>query len=247
MIIEKEKTIGQIVADDYRTAAIFKSFGIDFCCKGNRTISEVCNQKNISAETLREALEKTIAQERYGSPNFVNWALDLLVDYIEKKHHRYVREKIPELNAYLEKLCKVHGKTHPELFEIKELFKASANELFSHMHKEERILFPAIRAMSEAEMNGRLNIQRPPFGTVGNPINMMMLEHETEGERFRRIAALTDGYSPPADACTTYRVTFELLEEFEEDLHQHIHLENNILFPKAILLEKELSNIENSN
>jgi regulator of cell morphogenesis and NO signaling len=241
MTLINEKTIGQIVAEDYRTASVFKSYGIDFCCKGNRTVLEVCGQKDIAVETLQEALEKNTGQERSANPNFNRWALDLLVDYIEKKHHRYVHGKIPELNVYLEKLCKVHGQNHPELFEIKELFTASANELFSHMHKEEKILFPIIRAMAEAELNGTTNIHRPPFGAVGNPITMMMQEHDNEGERFRKIAALTDGYRPPTDACTTYRVAFALLEEFEEDLHQHIHLENNILFPKAIELEKKLS------
>lgn len=241
MTLIKERTIGQIVADDYRTASVFKSYGIDFCCKGYRTISEVCHQKDISVERLIEALEKTTQQEKSASPNFNRWALDLLADYIEKKHHRYVRGKIPELNTYLEKLCKVHGQYHSELFEIKELFKASANELLSHMQKEEKILFPVIRAMAEAEINGTPDVHRTPFGTVENPISMMMHEHDTEGERFRKIAALTNGYTPPSDACTTYRVAFALLEEFEEDLHRHIHLENNILFPKAIELEKELS------
>lgn len=241
MTLINKKTIGQIVADDYRTASVFKSYGIDFCCKGNRTISEVCEKKNIAVETLQEALERNTQQERSASPNFNQWALDLLVDYIEKKHHRYVQGKIPELCAYLEKLCKVHGQNHPELFEIKELFDASSSELFSHMLKEEKILFPVIRAMAEAEIKGTPNIPRPPFGTVGNPIFMMMHEHDTEGERFRKIAVLADGYTPPADACTTYRVAFALLEEFEEDLHQHIHLENNILFPKAIEMEKKLS------
>ena len=240
MTLIKEKTIGQIVADDYRTASVFTSFGIDFCCKGNRTISEACDKKGISVAKLQDALDETTQKERTASPNFNRWALDLMADYIEKKHHRYVRGKITELKAYLEKLCKVHGKKHPELFEIKDLFDASAEELFSHMHKEEKILFPVIRAMAEAEINEPLSFRRSPFGTVGNPINLMMHEHDTEGERFRKIAALTNNYTPPADACNTYQITFALLEEFEQDLHQHIHLENNILFPKAIELEKKL-------
>lgn len=241
MIISEEKTIGQIVADDYRTASVFKSYGIDFCCKGNRSISEACNQKGISEEALNKALKNATQQVKSGGPNYTNWSLDLLADYIEKKHHRYVRAKIPELKAYLEKLCKVHGQNHPELIETKELFSAAADELTSHMQKEEKILFPVVRAMAEAEINGTPNIQRPPFGTVANPVNEMIHEHDTEGERFRKIAALTNDYTPPADACTTYRVAFALLEEFEEDLHLHIHLENNILFPKAIELEKERS------
>lgn len=241
MIIDKEKTIGQIVADDYRTASVFKSYSIDFCCKGNRTLSEACRKQNISIETLQEALENAIQQDRVSGPKYTNWPLDLLADYIEKKHHRYVRGKVPELKAYLEKLCEVHGKKYPELYEVKDLFNASTGELFSHMHKEEKILFPVIRAMAEAEINDASSVQRPTFGTVENPINMMMHEHDAEGERFRKIAALTNDYTPPADACNTYRVALALLEEFEQDLHLHIHLENNLLFPKAIELEKKLS------
>lgn len=241
MIISAEKNIGQIVADDYRTAAIFKSYGIDFCCKGNRSLSEVCNQKDISVNTLQEKLTNVLQQERTASPNFKRWSLDLLADYIEKKHHRYVRSKISELNAYLEKICNAHGQNHPELFEIQELFTASAKELVSHMQKEEKILFPVIRAMAESEIDSTVNIQRAAFGTVENPISAMMHEHDNEGERFRKIAALTNNYSPPADACNTYQVTFALLKEFEDDLHQHIHLENNMLFPKAVELEKKLA------
>ncbi len=241
MKFENDKTIGQFVADDYRTASVFKSFGIDFCCKGNRTISEVCNKKDIPEEELQKALQKTLEQDKSPHSNFVHWSLDLLADYIEKKHHRYVRSKIPELSAYLDKLCKVHGKNHPELFEIKELFYASSGELLSHMNKEEKILFPVIRTLAEADAGSTSNIQRPPFGTVKNPIYMMMHEHENEGERFRKIASLTNEYTPPADACTTYRVAFALLKDFEEDLHLHIHLENNILFPKAVELENELT------
>ncbi len=241
MTIENEKTIGQIVADDYSTASVFKSYGIDFCCKGNRTISEVCNQKNIPAEMLHKALENAMQQEKSANPSFNHWALDLLVDYIVKKHHRYIRIKAPELNTYLEKLCKVHGQNHPELFKIKELFDASANELFSHMQKEEMMLFPFIQKMAAAELDDSQSAAQPHFGTVKNPINMMMHEHDAEGARFREIAALTSDYTPPADACATYKVAFALLEEFEEDLHQHIHLENNILFPRAIELEKKLS------
>jgi regulator of cell morphogenesis and NO signaling len=165
--------------------------------------------------------------------------LDLLTDYIEKKHHRYVEAQIPVLNQYLAKLCRVHGDRHPELYKIKEHFIQSAGELTMHMKKEELVLFPFIRKMVRAKhQNTPLDL--PHFGTVQNPIQTMMKEHDNEGERFRQIAALSRGYAPPADACNTYRVTFSLLQEFEKDLHLHIHLENNILFPKAQALETEL-------
>ncbi len=238
MNISKEDIIGQVVAGDYRTAAVFQSHGIDFCCKGNRTINEVCEEKNIEAGNLVYKLQKAALQTNDSTNDYQSWDIDLLADYIEKKHHRYVETKIPEIKAYLQKIVSVHGGRHPELKEIEQLFSASARELLAHMTKEELVLFPYIRQMVEAkERNTELNA--PHFGTVNNPIQMMMQEHDNEGSRFRKIAALSNNYTPPEDACNTYRVAFSLVKEFEEDLHLHIHLENNILFPKAIELEKQ--------
>jgi regulator of cell morphogenesis and NO signaling len=145
----------------------------------------------------------------------------------------------------LDKLCRVHGNHHPELFEITDHFNASAGDLAMHMKKEELILFPAVRKMVKAKQTGS-QMERLNFGTIHNPIQMMMAEHETEGDRFRLIDSLSNNYTPPADACNTYRVTFSLLEEFEDDLHRHIHIENNILFPKAEAMEKELNVIATS-
>ena len=141
--------------------------------------------------------------------------------------------------AFLDKLCKVHGERHPELFEINKLFNETAQELSAHLKKEELILFPFIKKMANAKRKGS-TIEAPAFGTVENPVHMMEHEHTAEGDRFARIAELTNHYTPPADACNTYRVTYAMLEEFENDLHTHIHIENNILFPKSIQLEKEL-------
>ena len=151
-----------------------------------------------------------------------------------------MEEKTQVILPFLDKLGKVHGAGHPELFEINELFKGCAGELAQHMKKEELILFPFVKKMVAASLTDELIVQ-PHFGTVQNPIAMMMEEHDNEGERFRKIALLTNNYTPPADACNTYRVTFSMLEEFEQDLHKHIHLENNILFPKAAALEKKFS------
>lgn len=238
MTITKERFIGEIVAEDYRTAQIFKKHNIDFCCKGNRSIENVCESQNIESNQLLDELEILQQEASTGAKDYQFWPLDLLADYIEKKHHRYVENRIPEIMPYLEKLCKVHGNRHPELFEITSEFKKSAGELAAHMKKEELILFPFVRKMVEAKQKGE-KIALPHFGSVENPVAMMKEEHQTEGERFMHIANLSNNYTPPADACNTYRVTFALLNEFEEDLHLHIHLENNILFPKAIDLEKE--------
>jgi regulator of cell morphogenesis and NO signaling len=237
--ISEEKQIGQYVADDFRTAAIFSKYGIDFCCKGDRTIDQVCEKKGINPDDLLEEINALLKSNSNQSIGYKSWPLDLLAEYIEKKHHRYVEAKTPVLRQFLDKLCSVHGARHPELITINELFTASAGELAAHMKKEELILFPFIKKMVQATLE-QASIESPQFGTVENPIALMMQEHENEGERFRQIAGLTNNYNPPADACNTYKVTFAMLEEFEQDLHLHIHLENNILFPEAIKLEKRI-------
>lgn len=233
-------TIGEYVAKDFRTAALFSKYGIDFCCRGNRTVDEVCEKKNVKPEDLLREIEAILNTKSDAGIDFNAWPLDLLADYIEKTHHRYVEEKSQILLPFLDKLCKVHGHQHPELFEINELFIGCAGEMAQHMKKEELILFPFIKKMVHAVISDEV-ITKPHFGSVGNPIAMMMEEHEAEGDRFVKIVALSNNYTPPADACNTYKVTFAMLEEFEQDLHKHIHLENNILFPKAIELEKGFS------
>ena len=222
----KNKTIGEIVADDFRTAAIFKKYGIDFCCRGGRTI-----------ELIEELAALPSGKEEMVDVS--GWPLDLLANYIVKIHHEYVREKTPILLQFLDKICKVHGERHPELFEIKDLFTESAHDLAEHFQKEERVLFPFIEKLVKASQTGE-PLEATHFGTIENPIEMMKHDHTVEGDRFAKIAELTQGYNPPADACNTYQVTFSMLEEFENDLHRHIHLENNVLFPKAIELEKKL-------
>ncbi|WP_339634940.1 iron-sulfur cluster repair di-iron protein [Bizionia echini] len=231
------KPIGEFVADDFRTAAIFSNYGIDFCCKGHRTVEEVCNKNGVNPDELLNKLDVVLNSNSNNAIDYKSWPLDLLADYIEKTHHRYVEEKIPVLRQFLDKLCRVHGGNHPELFKINELFTGSAGELSAHMKKEELILFPFIKKMVKASLDGQA-IEAPHFGTVENPIAIMMEEHDNEGERFRKIALITNNYTPPADACNTYKVTFAMLEEFEKDLHLHIHLENNILFPEAAKLEQ---------
>lgn len=233
--MDTTKTIGEIVAEDFKAAAVFKKYGIDFCCKGNRTIGEACERKHINAQDVYNDLQSL--QKTSGEIDFNSFPLDLLVDYVEKTHHRYVDEKTPILLQFLNKLCHVHGGRHPELFEINELFMQSAEDLGVHLRKEEQILFPFIRKMVDAKLKG-VALENPHFGTVENPVNMMIHEHSVEGERFAKISEITNGYTAPEDACSTYRVTFQMLEDFENDLHKHIHIENNILFPKAIELEK---------
>lgn len=240
MSITDHLTIGEIVARDYRTAAVFKSLNIDFCCKGNRSLKEICETKHLDVDEMLASLKRAMENKDVSTPDFQSWPLDLLADYIEKTHHRYVTQTAPVLQQYLEKVCRVHGKDHPELHEIAGEFNVAAEELGSHMCKEEVILFPHIRKLVTAKLQST-SLQRPAFATVQHPITMMMQEHDTEGERFRRISELSNHFTPPADACNTYKVAFATLKEFEEDLHRHIHLENNILFPGAIALEEATS------
>lgn len=235
----EEKTIGQLVADDYRTAQVFRNHKIDFCCKGNRTLQEVAEKKNLNLDMIYREIDEIQRRGAVENTDFKALPLDLLADYITKKHHRYVEEKIPVLKQYLNKLEKVHGARHPELLKINYLFTASSGELAMHMKKEELVLFPYIRKMVKAKQQN-LALDDPHFGLVKNPIRAMMQEHDNEGERFQQIEELSNGYTPPADACNTYKVTFAILREFQDDLHFHIHLENNILFPGAFELEKEL-------
>lgn len=228
------KTIANIVAEDYRTAAVFSKYGIDFCCKGNRPLGTVCENANIDAAALRKDLAAAVNSSNAATTDYRHLPTDLLIDFIEKKFHREIREKTPVLLAYLEKTAKVHGAAHPELLEVFRLFAASAEDLEVHMLKEENVLFPFIRQL----LSGAENSPAAHFGTVKNPIAAMQHEHETEGDRFRTIAELTDNYNPPAGACNTYKVAYAMLQAFQTDLHLHIHLENNILYPKAIELEE---------
>jgi len=236
----QEMTVGSVVAADYRTAAIFSRYGIDFCCNGNRSIEDACLKEGVNAEEVQAELEKVseTIPDRDTANDYNSWPLDLLADYVERKHHRYVKEQLPVITGYIDKICTVHGGKHPELLQIQSLFALSAQELSGHIQKEEKILFPYIRQLALAA-EGKGEQPAAFFGSVKNPIWMMTHEHDAEGQRFRSIRELSNGFATPADGCNTYRTTYSLLEAFEKDLHLHIHLENNILFPKAIELEQK--------
>jgi regulator of cell morphogenesis and NO signaling len=242
MNIAEHKTVGEIVAEDYRWAEIFKKYGIDFCCGGKKPLLAVCEEKQIDPQQL---IENYRALSREGGAlsthNFAEWEADFLADYIVNVHHKYVSENIPLLYEFTQKVARVHGGAHPELLEIAGLFEAVAQEMTMHMRKEELILFPYIKRLVAAD-KGQLTLEAPHFGTVENPIRMMEEEHDRAGNLMKQIRQLSGDYTPPANACNTYRVTFRKLQEFEEDLHQHVHLENNILFPRAAALEARLRN-----
>ncbi|MBK6832793.1 MAG: iron-sulfur cluster repair di-iron protein [Bacteroidetes bacterium] len=234
-----EPSIGELVAKDFRKAEIFKKHNIDFCCGGKKTVAQACIDKNIDFLAVDADLKKLEVTNSTSSERFNEWSLDFLVDYILNTHHEYVKNSIPILKEYTSKVAKVHGAAHPEVITIAAKFQLAAEELDEHMLKEEKILFPFIKELVAAKSNN-LNSPYTSFGTIKNPIQMMEHEHDAVGDIFKEIVELSNNYTPPEDSCTTYKVSFLKLKEFEEDLHQHIHLENNILFPKSILLESEL-------
>ena len=238
---QEHMTIGEMVANDYRTAEVFKKFGLDFCCGGGKTLDEVCKRKGVDKEALSEALHNITAVTSSPSKEFGSMDLDFLVDYIIDTHHKYVNEALPLLDEFGAKVARVHGDAQPEVVEIYEHYSSIAGELRMHMHKEERILFPYIGQLALAKRNGE-SAASPPFGSIANPIKMMEIEHKSVGETLEKIKELSSDYVPPDHACNTYRVLYAKLQEFADDLYEHIHLENNILFPKAIQLEKELLN-----
>lgn len=236
---QKEATIGELVTKDFRKAEVFKKYGLDFCCGGKKTLTEACKKKGLDIVEIEKELKEVDSTVKSPSQDYNSWDLGFLADYIQNTHHKYVREAIPVIFEYTQKVAKVHGDRHPEAVDIANKFLMVTDELNRHMCKEEDVLFPYIKHLAIANSH-QIKVEPSPFGTVENPINRMEHEHDVVGELMNEINTLSDNYTPPADACTTYRLSYAKLKEFEEDLHQHIHLENNILFPKAIELEKQL-------
>jgi len=236
---EKPTTIGELVAADYRKAEVFRKFGLDFCCGGKKSLKDACNEKGIEEKEVEVALSEVENQSKNVQHDFNSWEIDFLTDYIINVHHKYVKENVSMLFEYSDKVANRHGNNHPEVIRIAQLYQLTAEELKAHMEKEEKMLFPYIKQLV-ATKNENGSLENSAFGNIKNPINMMMVEHESVGEYMKEIHKISNAFNPPADACSSYQVLYSKLDEFEKDLHQHIHLENNILFPKAIELEKEL-------
>jgi len=227
--INIEPTIGEIVANDFRAASMFKEAGIDFCCGGNKSLTEACKEKGADESHLIQQLETLTQTPVSGAMNFKEWELGFLSDYIVNTHHKFVLKNLPELVFYTQKIANVHGENHPELLEVASLFTKINEELLQHLKNEEEVLFPAIK---DAEKNASAEVK----STIVSEITRMQGEHEFAGGAMDKINVLTNNYLIPEDACNTYRVSLKLLEQFEDDLHVHVHLENNILYPKALKL-----------
>lgn len=234
----EELTVGKMVADDFRKAEVFKRHGIDFCCGGNIPLAQACAEKNADLAVVRSELEEIDKRQAPPQEDFNTWELDMLVDHIIGVHHVYVKKSSPTIREFVNRVKLVHGANKPNVSEISDRFDALAKELAMHMHKEEMVLFPYIKQMVNAKRTG--GTVEAPFGTVRNPINMMLQEHDSAGNELEALQELTEDWTPPKGACATHKVSYGQLKEFADDLMQHIHLENNILFPKALELERSL-------
>ncbi len=237
LIISQERPIGQLAADDPRAAELLFRKGIDPARHGRTTLVAACMQVHLDpAEVVRE-IEAATAAPRPAGDDMMDWTLDRLVYFIVRKHHAYVRERVPILVNFLERLSDRHGRAHPELYAMAILFKSVSADLLIHLDAEEQVLFPYIKELALAARN-KSCVLPGPFGTVRQPIHALLTDHERESERLNRITELTCGYALPPDADSTYTGTFQLLKEFAEDLQWHVHLEANILFPRAIAMER---------
>ncbi|MBI2729543.1 MAG: iron-sulfur cluster repair di-iron protein [Sphingobacteriales bacterium] len=236
---ENDETLGQIAAKDLCKAQIFKKYGLDFCCGGKKTVKEACKEKGLDVTKIEQELQQADKIPAARPLPYNDWGLDFLADYIVNTHHSYVRKNLPDIKVYAEKVMRVHGNRHAALLHICQLAEEVYTEMMAHMVKEERVLFPYIKELVAAKNNTQ-PLHTAHFGTVQNPINMMEMEHEMVGKNLAEIRGLTNNYTLPQDACASYSLLYRMLDEFEEDLHLHVHLENNILFPKAVEIEKQL-------
>ena len=225
----KQTKIGDIVTQDFRAAEVFKKAGIDFCCGGSQSLEDACRDKKLDVAEIESELSKLENSEPGSSYKFNEWKLDFLCDYIVNTHHQTVMNLLPELTFYTQKIAEVHGDNHPELPEIANLFAQVDTELRQHLCNEEEVLFPAIREVLKTN-------SAESKATIISEITRMTGEHEFAGGAMDKINELSHSYAVPDDGCNTYRVAYKLLEQFEDDLHIHVHLENNILYPKAMKL-----------
>ncbi len=238
MTLSSTMTVREVALELPQATRVFESMKIDYCCGGDKPLGEACASAGVDVEKLVRMLEEAgqVEAQESGSVDFQKASLADLITHILDKHHVYTKQEMPRLEALILKVIGAHGANHPELNGIGELFQQACADLTPHMFKEEQVLFPYILEMEKAQTQKR-PAPFAPFGTVKNPVRMMMTEHDTVGDILRELRALSSDYTVPADGCISYQTLYQALEAFEKDLHQHIHLENNILFPRAIEME----------
>jgi regulator of cell morphogenesis and NO signaling len=239
MNVSTARTVRELALEIPEATRIFEKIGIDYCCGGGKSLEEACAAANLSVDEVLDRLElaEQAARAKQKDRNWQTEPLADLVAHINGTHHKYTREEIARLGPLFDKVVSVHGKNHPELQHVRAAFRGLAQELTVHMMKEEAVLFPYIVRMEESVIQ-REPVPPPPFGSVQNPVAMMMHEHDSAGEALRSMRQASAGYTPPGDACISYQTLYKALGDFETDLHQHIHLENNILFPRAIEMDQ---------
>ena len=231
------RTVRELVLENPNATRVFEKLGIDYCCGGLKSLEEACEAKKLSLDAVLRSLDEAAHSPAETKREWKSAPLADLIAQILEKHHKFTREEIVRLNALVEKVCGVHGENHPELFSIRATFRGLANELSTHLMKEEMILFPYILRAEESVLQQE-PILPGPFGKVENPVRTMMQEHDSAGAALKAMREASANYAPPSDACVSFRTLYHALEDFEADLHQHIHLENNVLFPRAIALEQ---------
>jgi len=234
-----EKTVRELALENATATRVFEKLGIDYCCGGNKSLEEACRTANLNIDQVLDSLEMA-EQSAHAAQKDRPWQVEPLADliaHIKNTHHNYTREEIARLGPLFDKVCSVHGNNHPELLQVRGLFQGLTQELTTHLMKEEMVLFPYIVRMEEAAIE-KEPLVPAPFGTVQNPVSMMSHEHDSAGNALRAMREASNGYSAPADSCVSYQTLYKILAAFETDLHQHIHLENNILFPRAVAMEK---------
>jgi regulator of cell morphogenesis and NO signaling len=235
-----QRTVGKLAVEIPAATQVFEKLGIDYGCGGNKTLEQACRAADLVPEQVVNYLEAANGAARTALParDWQTEPLSELIAHIKSQHHKFTRDAIARLGSWLEKVCSVDGQNHPELLRISATFGGLAQELATHMMKEELVLFPYIVRLEEAVAE-KAPVLPAPFGSVRNPVAMMIHEHHGAGDMLRDMRQAGNGYTVPADACVSYRTLYAALAEFEADLHQHIHLENNILFPRAVEMEKE--------
>lgn len=226
----EQETLASIALSNHEFIPVLEKYGLDFCCRGKKTLSEACSEKNLASDIIIKELKESAEVAKRSMP-FTEMSAEELISYITIHHHFYVKNSVSTIFSHIEKVATKHGDRYPHMKEVSKLFLEVIEDLLPHMEKEEKILFPRIKALAESIKNSGNNGSDPML--INIPIQVMEAEHDHAGQLLYKIRELTNEYTPPEDACTTHRVCLEELRFFEQDLHQHVHLENNILFPMA--------------
>jgi regulator of cell morphogenesis and NO signaling len=230
-----DKTIGELVAEDYRSATVFEKYGIDFCCGGQQLLGAACREKGLDPDAIWREIEAAKGEPIKRSENYAAWDLPFLADYIVNTHHAWLNENTAQIAAYARKIAEVHGAHHPEVVEIAGIFDEIAADMKCHLREEEEVLFPAIKRLDAAGRSGTTP-EADDRAAIRDSLERLNREHEAIGDAVHAIRHRAKNYAIPEDVCNTFVVTYRKLKEFEDDLHKHVHLENNILFPKATQL-----------